>query len=74
MIKPPLTPLQKERFLEQFEEIIRSSSEKTKKLWNGKIEWEREGPVFNDSIHLHLHGKSAHDYEILIGKLNSRSL
>ena len=74
MNKPPLTQSQKERFKVQFEEIVRSGSEKTKKLWNGKIEWERDMPVFNDSVHLHLHGKSAHDYQILIGKLNNRTI
>ena len=74
MYKPPLTETQKAIFSERFEEIIYSGSAKTIKLWNGKIQWDRDMPVFNDSVHLHLKGKSADEYEKLIQQLNSRTL
>ena len=74
MIKQQLTSTQKEIFTNRFEEIINRGPEKVKRTWNGKIEWNRDLPVFNNSVHLHLTGKSAHDYEELIKNLNSRTL
>lgn len=74
MQKPPLTGAQKEKFKFYFEDIIFYSPDKIRTLWNGNIEWNRDLPVFNDSIHMKLQGKSAHDYGVLIDKLSHRNL